>query len=196
MTAKQRKRLTKIYTRTGDEGTTGLGDKRRVSKTHERIEAIGTVDELNSWVGLLINELTQVPTLQEALQATLEDIQHQLFDLGGELSMPGYQLIQDSFVTDLETTLDKLNADLPPLENFILPGGSKLTCYSHMARTVARRAERCVIATKEAGEDINKPLLQYLNRLSDLLFVMARVVARESGRDVLWQPSAKTKNDD
>ncbi|MGY0219453.1 cob(I)yrinic acid a,c-diamide adenosyltransferase [Endozoicomonadaceae bacterium StTr2] len=193
MTQENRNRLSKIYTRTGDKGTTGLGDQRRVSKTHERIEAIGTVDELNTWVGLLINEIKTTQILAEELQAPLENIQHRLFDLGGELAMPGYQLIQEDFVTDLETMLDQFNKDLPALKNFILPGGSQLACYCHMVRTIARRAERRVIAAKEAGEDINAPLMQYLNRLSDLMFVLARVTARESGGEILWQQSDKNK---
>ncbi|WBA81379.1 cob(I)yrinic acid a,c-diamide adenosyltransferase [Endozoicomonas sp. GU-1] len=186
-------RLSRIYTRTGDKGTTGLGDQRRVSKTHERIEAIGAVDELNTWMGLLISELKEVQLMRHRLQKPLENIQHRLFDLGGELAMPGYQLIQASFVADLEKTLDEFNDNLPALENFILPGGSRLTCYCHMVRTISRRAERRVIAAQEAGEAINPPLMQYLNRLSDLMFVLARVVARQSGGEVLWQQSEKQK---
>jgi len=186
-------RLSKIYTKTGDKGTTGLGDQRRVSKTHSRIEAIGSVDELNTWMGLLISELKETQVMRHRLQKPLENIQHRLFDLGGELAMPGYQLIQESYVTDLEVLLDELNDNLPPLKNFILPGGSRLTCYCHMVRTVSRRAERRVIATKESGEIINPPLLQYLNRLSDLMFVVARVIARQSGGEVLWEQSPKHK---
>ncbi len=193
MSEQEHNRLSKIYTRTGDKGTTGLGDQRRVSKTHERIEAIGAVDELNTWMGLLISELKEVQLMRHRLQKPLENIQHRLFDLGGELAMPGYQLIQASFVTDLEKTLDEFNDNLPPLKNFILPGGSQLACYCHMVRTISRRAERRVIAAKEAGEAINPPLMQYLNRLSDLMFVLARVVARQSGGEVLWQQSKKQK---
>ncbi|WP_066015358.1 cob(I)yrinic acid a,c-diamide adenosyltransferase [Endozoicomonas atrinae] len=193
MSEQEHNRLSKIYTRTGDKGTTGLGDQRRVSKTHERIEAIGAVDELNTWMGLLISELKEVQLMRHRLQKPLESIQHRLFDLGGELAMPGYQLIQASFVTDLEKTLDEFNDNLPPLKNFILPGGSRLACYCHMVRTISRRAERRVIAAKEAGEAINPPLMQYLNRLSDLMFVLARVVARQSGGEVLWQQSEKQK---
>ncbi len=193
MSEQEHNRLSKIYTRTGDKGTTGLGDQRRVSKTHERIEAIGAVDELNTWMGLLISELKEVQLMRHRLQKPLENIQHRLFDLGGELAMPGYQLIQASFVTDLETTLDEFNDNLPPLKNFILPGGSRLACYCHMVRTISRRAERRVIAAKESGEAINPPLMQYLNRLSDLMFVVARVVARQSGGEVLWQQSEKQK---
>ena len=193
MSEQEHNRLSKIYTRTGDKGITGLGDQRRVSKTHERIEAIGAVDELNTWMGLLISELKEVQLMRHRLQKPLENIQHRLFDLGGELAMPGYQLIQASFVTDLEKTLDEFNDNLPPLKNFILPGGSQLACYCHMVRTISRRAERRVIAAKEAGEEINPPLMQYLNRLSDLMFVLARVVARQSGGEVLWQQSEKQK---
>ena len=186
-------RLSKIYTKTGDKGTTGLGDQRRVSKTHCRIEAIGSVDELNTWMGLLISALKETQIMRHRLQKPLETIQHRLFDLGGELAMPGYQLVQESFVTDLEVLLDELNENLPPLKNFILPGGSQLACYCHMVRTVSRRAERRVIAAKEAGETINPPLMQYLNRLSDLMFVVARVIARQSGGEVLWEQSQKRK---
>ena len=186
-------RLSKIYTKTGDKGTTGLGDQRRVAKTHCRIEAIGSVDELNTWMGLLISALKETQIMRHRLQKPLENIQHRLFDLGGELAMPGYQLVQESFVTDLEVLLDELNENLPPLKNFILPGGSQLACYCHMVRTVSRRAERRVIAAKEAGETINPPLMQYLNRLSDLMFVVARVIARQSGGEVLWEQSQKRK---
>ncbi|WP_257283085.1 cob(I)yrinic acid a,c-diamide adenosyltransferase [Endozoicomonas sp. SESOKO1] len=193
MSDQEHNRLSRIYTRTGDKGTTGLGDQRRVSKTHARIEAIGAVDELNTWIGLLINELNEVQPMHHRLQKPLENIQHRLFDLGGELAMPGYQLIQASFVTDLEKTLDEFNDSLPPLKNFILPGGSRLACYCHMVRTISRRAERRVIAAREAGEAINPPLMQYLNRLSDLMFVLARVVARQAGGEVLWQQSEKQK---
>ena len=193
MSEHEHNRLSKIYTRTGDKGTTGLGDQRRVSKAHARIEAIGAVDELNTWMGLLISELKEAQIMRHRLQKPLESIQHRLFDLGGELAMPGYQIIQASFVTDLEHLLDDLNDNLPPLKNFILPGGSRLACHCHMVRTISRRAERRVIAAKEAGEDINAPLMQYLNRLSDLMFVLARVIARQSGGEVLWQQSEKQK---
>ncbi len=191
MTEQNKNRLSTIYTRTGDNGTTGLGDGRRLSKAHARIEAIGSVDELNCWMGLLINEVSDTPSLHPLLHSLLENIQHRLFDLGGELAMPGYQLIKDTFITELEVNLDKLNKKLPPLKNFVLPGGSRLACYSHMARTVARRAERQVIAAIEAGETINQPLIRYINRLSDLLFVIARVAARETGEEVLWQQTDK-----
>ena len=193
MSENERNRLTKIYTRTGDKGTTSLGGGTRVPKTHARIEAIGTVDELNTWMGLLISELKDCQILRHKLQKPLEFIQHRLFDVGGELAMPGYQLIRQEFVTYLEEVLDEFNEGLPPLKNFILPGGSRLACHCHMVRTVSRRAERRVIAAKEVGEEINAPLLQFLNRLSDLMFVLGRVTARQSGGEVLWQQSEKTK---
>ncbi len=193
MSENERNRLTKIYTRTGDKGTTSLGGGTRVPKTHARIEAIGSVDELNAWMGMLICELKDCQILRHKLQKPLEFIQHRLFDVGGELAMPGYQLIRQEFVTYLEEVLDEFNEGLPPLKNFILPGGSRLACHCHMVRTVSRRAERRVIAAKEAGEEINAPLLQFLNRLSDLMFVLGRVTARQSGGEVLWQQSEKTK---
>ena len=176
-------RLSKIYTRTGDDGTTGLGDGSRVKKTSRRIEAIGTVDELNSIIGVLLTR-----KLPEEIHAVLIDIQHELFDLGGELSIPGRVAISDVQVNRLETILDRFNADLPPLKEFILPGGSEASAVCHLARSVCRRAERCVIHLGEA-EKINATATKYLNRLSDLLFVLARVLNVHAGRaDVLWQP--------
>lgn len=177
-------RLTKIYTRTGDCGETGLGDGQRVAKDHPRIEAIGEVDELNSAIGLLLaNELPA------ALSPLLIDIQHDLFDLGGELSMPGYTLVSDGRVDWLEQQLDQLNETLPPLKEFILPAGGQAAAHCHMARTLCRRAERRV-ATLARGEPVNPPLTSYLNRLSDLLFVLARVLARSVGAgEVYWQSS-------
>lgn len=177
------KRLTKIYTRTGDQGTTGLGDGTRVSKTHPRVKAFGTVDELNSIIGMILaHDLPQV------VRDCFVSIQHDLFDLGGELSMPGHQAIDAGYVTRLETTLDEFNADLPALQEFILPAGGIATSTCHLARSVCRRAERCVVALTDE-ESINAEVLAYLNRLSDLLFVIARVLARfENGDEVLWQP--------
>ncbi len=186
-------RLSRIYTRTGDKGTTSLGEGKRVPKTHARIEAIGAVDELNTWMGLLISEVKESQIMRHRLQKPLEQIQHRLFDIGGELAMPGYQLIRETSVTELEQILDSFNDPLPQLENFILPGGSRLACHCHMARTVSRRAERRVLAAMEAGEVINPPLLQFLNRMSDLMFVLARVTARQSGGEVLWQQAEKRK---
>ena len=174
-------RLSKIYTRTGDKGRTGLGDGSRVDKDHLRVEAYGTVDETNSAVGLLLTS-----DLPEAVRACLDRIQHELFDLGGELSMPGYTLIPDHYVDGLEQDLDAFNADLPPLKDFILPGGSEAAARCHLARTIARRAERRLISLSRE-EDVNAAAIRYLNRLSDLLFVIARVLARhDGGREVIW----------
>lgn len=176
-------RLSKIYTRTGDDGTTGLGDGSRVKKTDHRIEAIGTVDELNSLIGLLLAR-----ELPGEIHNALTDIQHDLFDLGGELSIPGRSVIAAQQVKRLETILDEFNAELPPLKEFILPGGSEASAVCHLARSVCRRAERRVIHLGEE-EKINTASIKYLNRLSDLLFVLARVLNVHAGhRDVLWQP--------
>jgi cob(I)alamin adenosyltransferase len=174
-------RLSKIYTRTGDKGTTGLGDGSRVDKDSLRVEAYGTVDELNSAVGLVLSA-----DLPSNVRDRLTRIQHELFDLGGELCMPGTALIPDSYVEALEHDLDGLNADLPPLKDFILPGGSESAARCHLARTVARRAERRVISLAH-NETVNDATIRYLNRLSDLLFVIARVLARrDGGSEVLW----------
>lgn len=174
-------RLSKIYTRTGDKGTTGLGDGERVSKDSLRVEAYGTVDELNSVVGLVL-----ASELPMDLRACLTRIQHELFDLGGELCMPGTVLIPDSYVKDLEEDLDAFNADLPPLKDFILPGGTESAARCHLARTVARRAERRLVSLAHV-EKINDVSVRYLNRLSDLLFVVSRVLARaEGGMEILW----------
>lgn len=181
-------RLSKIYTRTGDDGSTGLGDGTRVGKDHARIEAIGAVDELNSVIGLVLCEQPPDP-MGQALVA----IQHRLFDLGGELSMPGRQVIQDQQVGELETLLDELNGTLEPLKEFILPGGARAATLCHVARSVCRRAERraCSLAKQEAVSPVG---LRYLNRLSDLLFVMARALNRAGGHgDVLWRPAEKPR---
>ncbi len=175
-------RLTKIYTRSGDKGTTGLGDGSRVEKDHPRIEAIGTVDELNSSIGLLRSR-----ALPESLDELLLQIQHELFDLGAELSVPGRNAIDEDCVKRLEQALDHYNADLPKLPEFILPAGGDATGHCHMARTICRRAERTVYTAAKVQE-INPQANAYLNRLSDLLFVVARVLARfENGGEVLWQ---------
>ncbi len=175
-------RLSKIYTRTGDKGETGLGDGTRVNKDSIRVEAFGTVDELNSVIGMLLAH-----ELPENIRTCFENIQHDLFDLGGEFSIPGYQTIQDSDISRLETILDELNADLPALKEFILPAGGHATSHCHLARTVCRRAERRA-TTLARDEDVNSAALAYLNRLSDLLFVIARVLARvENGKEVLWR---------
>jgi len=175
------KRLTRIYTRTGDGGTTGLADGSRVAKDAARIEAIGAVDELNSVVGMLLSE-----RLPRDLRRCLTDVQHDLFDLGGELSVPGHAIMTEAYVTRLEKLLDRLNAELPPLKDFVLPGGSPAAGCAHVARAVCRRAERRVVTL--AGKEIAPPFaMRYLNRLSDLLFVLARVFNRRTRRgDVLW----------
>jgi len=176
-------RLTKLYTKTGDDGTTGLGDGSRTTKDSPRIEAVGTIDELNSWIGLVLAELPA----DEQLIEPLTDIQHRLFDLGGELAVPGFQLIQAEMVSDLEALCDQLNEELPPLKEFILPGGSKSAGLCHMARAVARRAER-IIVTLSKEETVGDDLKRYINRLSDVLFVMARQLARrDGGQEVFWK---------
>jgi cob(I)alamin adenosyltransferase len=176
-------RLSRIYTRTGDDGTTGLGDGSRVPKDSARVEAYGTVDELNSVVGVLL----AVPGLPPQVSDRLTGVQHELFDLGGELCIPGHQLIRAEQVARLEQALDGFNEDLPPLKEFILPGGGPATAACHLARAVARRAERRAWTLARA-ETVNPELLKYLNRLSDLLFVVARVLARhERGAEVLWK---------
>ena len=174
-------RLSKIYTRTGDKGTTGLGDGSRVDKDSLRVETFGTVDELNSHVGLVLT-----CEMDDRIRDCLTRTQHELFDLGGELCMPGYTLIPESCVDQLEDDLDHFNKELPPLKDFILPGGSEPAARCHLARTVCRRAERLVVSLSKI-EDVNEVSLRYLNRLSDLLFVIARVLARaDGGSEVLW----------
>ncbi|HLF32126.1 MAG TPA: cob(I)yrinic acid a,c-diamide adenosyltransferase [Xanthomonadales bacterium] len=174
-------RLSKIYTRTGDKGTTGLGDGARVDKDHLRVEAYGTVDELNSAVGVVM-----ATALPDTVRHCLLRVQHELFDLGGELCLPGTDLIPDRYVDQLEQDLDGFNEHLPPLQDFILPGGSESAARCHLARTIARRAERRVISLAHEQE-VNEASIRYLNRLSDLLFVIARVLARsEGGTEVLW----------
>jgi cob(I)alamin adenosyltransferase len=177
-------RLTKIYTRTGDDGDTGLGDGARVPKDSERVEAYGTVDELNSAIGVVL----AVPGLGASVAACLTDVQHDLFDLGGELCIPGHRVIGAEHVSRLESQLDAFNDDLPPLQDFILPGGGPASAACHVARTVCRRAERRTWSLARM-EEVAPDLLKYLNRLSDLLFVLARVLARlEGGSEVLWRP--------
>lgn len=174
-------RLSKIYTRTGDKGTTGLGDGSRVDKDNLRVETFGTVDELNSLIGLLL-----CADMQADIRDSLTRTQHELFDLGGELCMPGYKLIPESCVEQLEADLDSFNEELPPLKDFILPGGSESAARCHHARAVCRRAERLLVSLSKV-EDISEITLRYLNRLSDLLFVLARVLARaDGGKEVLW----------
>lgn len=176
-------RLSKIYTRGGDRGSTSLGDGQRVDKDHPRIECIGCVDELNSALGLLRAE-----ALAADLDHVLFEMQHRLFDLGGELAVPGRTAIESHDVSQLEQHIDRLNAELPPLEEFILPAGGRAAAVAHLARTACRRAERRVHALGRV-EAINPQALAYLNRLSDLLFVIARTLARgEASGEVLWQP--------
>lgn len=180
-------RLSKIYTRTGDGGETGLGDGSRTPKDAARIDALGAVDELNSHVGLLLTE-----ELPADIRSCLIRIQHDLFDLGGELSIPGYQLLTESQLERLEQWLDHYNAALPPLKEFILPGGSRAAAIAHVARTVCRRAERKLVSLGREAPPLGVNLM-YLNRLSDLLFVLARVLNRAAGgHDVLWQRDPST----
>ncbi|MFP5391087.1 MAG: cob(I)yrinic acid a,c-diamide adenosyltransferase [Gammaproteobacteria bacterium] len=179
-------RLSKIATRTGDDGTTGLGDGSRTGKDSARVQALGDVDELNSFVGLLLCE-----ELPPDLREELVSIQHDLFDLGGELCIPGYQLITDEHVARLDGLLDKYNATLPPLKEFILPAGSRGASLAHVCRTVCRRAERSIV-TLGRGEALKAQPRQYVNRLSDLMFVLSRVLNRVAGgTDVLWQHDRK-----
>ena len=176
-------RLSKIYTRTGDKGTTGMGDGTRVDKDSLIIECFGVVDELNSHIGLIL--AYEIP---QELSDILTGVQHDLFDLGGELCLPGHTAIKPDDITRLETWLDRLNQDLPPLKEFILPAGGPATASTHIARTICRRAERRICSLNKQQPDY-ATILAYLNRLSDLLFVIARVCVRfENGKEVYWQP--------
>ena len=175
-------RLSKIYTRTGDDGTTGLGDGSRVPKDAARVEAYGTVDEANSAIGIVL----ATESVPEDIRRCLIDVQHDLFELGGELCIPGHTAVRQEFIDRLETDLDGFNEDLPILKEFILPGGGPAAAACHLARTIARRAERRV-STLANEESVRPEAIKYLNRLSDLLFVIARVLSRaESGQEVLW----------
>ena len=175
-------RLSQIATRTGDDGSTGLGDGSRTRKDSLRVAALGDVDELNSFIGVLLTE----PVPQDVRDA-LAGIQHDLFDLGGELCIPGFENVSDAQVARLDDLLARYNADLPRLQEFILPGGSRAASYAHVARTVCRRAERAIVALGRE-EDVRPVCRQYVNRLSDLMFVLARVLNRHAGgTDVLWQ---------
>ena len=181
-------RLTKIYTRTGDDGTTGLANGSRVAKDDPRIESMGDVDELNSVLGVLLAE-----ALPDEVRSCLTDVQHDLLDLGGELSLPGHAVMSGAHVARLEQLLDGFNADLPALKEFILPGGSRAAALAHVARSTCRRAERRVIALSRR-EPPPRVASQYLNRLSDLLFVLARVLNRDAGvPDVLWKAGKSGK---
>jgi cob(I)alamin adenosyltransferase len=180
-------RLTQIATRTGDAGTTGLGDNQRVSKNSLRVHAMGDVDELNSSIGVLLCE-----EMPQDVRDVLVEIQHQLFNLGGELSIPGFELLKAEAVLQLDEALERYNADLPRLKEFILPAGNRSAALSHVCRTVARRAERAVVAlgNEEALKDAPR---QYLNRLSDLMFVLARVLNRKDGGDDVYWKSERVK---
>ena len=175
-------RLSKIYTRTGDAGTTGLGDGSRIGKDAPRIAALGDVDELNAVVGVLLCEL-----LPEDIRVLLTGVQNDLFDLGGELSVPGGAFLKDTQPGRLELAIDRYNGELEPLKEFILPGGTRAAALTHHARTVCRRAERAVVVVAH-NEAVSEPARQYLNRLSDLLFVLARWLNKQAGGgDILWQ---------
>ena len=169
-------RLSRIYTRTGDDGSTGLGDGMRVPKEHLRVEAYGTVDEANSCIGVVL----AVPGLQPGIAETLTGIQHDLFDLGGELCIPGHRAITQPYIDRLEQTLDRLNEDLPPLKDFILPGGGAAAAACHLARTVTRRAEREVV-TLSHHDAVRPETIRYLNRLSDLLWLIGRLLELRAG---------------
>jgi len=177
------KRLSKIYTRTGDDGTTGLGDGTRIAKDSARVDAYGTVDEANSAIGVVL----ACPSVSKPIADIWTEVQHDMFEVCGELCIPGHSAVTDQFVDRLESELDALNANLPALEEFILPGGGPAAAACHLARTIVRRAERRVM-TLVATDPVRPEVIRYLNRLSDLLFVIARVLARaENGQEVLWQ---------
>ena len=175
-------RLSKIYTRTGDDGTTGLGDGSRVAKDSTRVEAYGTVDEANSAIGIVL----AADAMPDAIRTCLMEVQHDLFELGGELCIPGHSAVTEAYIERLEDDLDGFNEDLPRLKEFILPGGGQAAAACHLARAIVRRAERQVLS-RASVEDARPEVVKYLNRLSDLLFVVARVLARaESAQEVLW----------
>ena len=185
------KRLTQIATRTGDNGTTGLGDNTRVSKDSLRVHAMGDVDELNSQIGVLLCE-----HMPDEVRALLVEIQHQLFNLGGELSIPGFELLKAEALLALDQALEHYNSELPKLQEFILPAGNRAASQAHVCRTVARRAERAVVALG-AAEAVKETPRQYLNRLSDLMFVLARVLNRmNGGDDVYWKSERLARNED
>lgn len=181
-------RLSKIYTRTGDKGTTGMGDGSRLAKNSIRVEAIGDVDELNSVLGIVISKCKP-----GRVKDMLITIQHDLFNLGGQLTMPEYEQIDADRVSWLEQTLDELNADLSPLKEFILPGGGEAAAHCHLARAVCRRAERTLVSLAE-GFDVSEYISAYINRLSDLLFVSCRVLSREAGEDEVYWQSERIKS--
>lgn len=178
-------RLSKIYTRTGDAGTTGLADGSRTDKDSARVEAMGAVDELNSHVGVVL-----ALGIPNEMREALVDVQHALFDIGGELAIPGATTVMSAHVKELENVLDKVNATLPPLKEFILPGGGSAAAATHVARAVCRRAERRLLTLSRA-EQVNEQSRAYLNRLSDLLFVLARSLARAEGSETYWDRNRK-----
>jgi cob(I)alamin adenosyltransferase len=181
-------RLSKITTRTGDRGETGLGDGSRVAKSSPRVRALGEVDELNSAIGLLVAE--EPPA---EISETLSDVQHDLFDLGGELSIPGHSMLGDAQIERLEARIEAWNGELAPLKEFILPGGTRAAAAAHLARTICRRAERSLVELKEK-EKVSEAALRYLNRLSDLLFIAGRRLNRAAGRgDVQWRHQRRKK---
>ena len=175
-------RLSKIYTRTGDQGKTGLADGSRIDKFHSRIESLGNIDELNSIIGIILTE--KIPDNKKIL---LEKVQHDLFDIGGELSIPGHIVIDDRKIDFLEKILDEMNNELEPLKEFILPGGTKISSYCHLARTVCRRVERNLFKLAQT-EKVNEASLKYVNRLSDMLFVLARFLNKINQlNDIFWK---------
>src|SRR4051812_27354943 len=184
-------RLSQIATRTGDDGTTGLGDNTRVSKDSLRVRAMGEVDELNSHIGLLLCE-----SMPADVREVLVDVQHQLFNLGGEMSIPGFELLKNDALAQVDDALERYNAQLPKLQEFILPAGTRAASQAHVCRTVARRAERAVVAL-DAAETLREAPRQYLNRLSDLLFVLSRVLNRmNGGDDVYWKSERLARSSD
>lgn len=179
-------RLSKITTRTGDRGETGLGDGSRVRKSSARVHALGDIDELNSAIGLILAEISEEKRPAEVAEA-LGEVQHDLFDLGGEVSIPGHTMLGDAQVERLDARIEAWNAELAPLKEFILPGGTRAAAAAHLARTICRRAERALVHLNEK-EKVNEPALRYLNRLSDLLFIAGRRLNRAAGRgDVQWR---------
>ena len=175
-------RLSKIYTRTGDQGKTGLGDGSRIDKFHSRIESLGNIDELNSIIGIVLTE--KIPDDKKTI---LERVQHDLFDIGGELSIPNHIVIDDKKIDFLEKSLDEMNNELQPLKEFILPGGSKISSYCHLARTVCRRVERNLFRLAQTDQ-VNEASLKYVNRLSDMLFVLARFLNKiNQHNDIFWK---------
>lgn len=180
-------RLSKLYTRTGDDGTSGLSGGERIAKNHERMTAMGTVDELNSVIGLLVCKLANAKLDDTGLEDLFIEIQHDLFNIGGEISMPGHCFIKEEKITGLEAKIDHFNESVSPLKDFILPGGTEAASVCHMARSIARRAERDVVTLHQL-EPVCDTTRQYLNRLSDLLFVVARIINQRLGQnDVLWK---------